>query len=258
MYLQTLMLALTARGLGDVQGARRPCPPRAAAPAAQLVTDRAAPRARAGAPAGRLLRHVVPPDESGRRATIRAPGRAPRRRRAALRLPRLVLRVHCVRASASGRTGGLGQGDRHLGNGSSICAMEPGRSIASTMGFTAADGMPMGTRCGALDPGVILYLLDEHKMDARAIERLIYNESGLLGVSGISSDMRTLLARADPSAKSPVKPANTHRRSASACAAMRHGSGSCSTQPPTRGADPASARPVAACARGWCRPMRSS
>ena len=92
----------------------------------------------------------------------------------------------------------------HLGNGSSMCAMEAGRSIASTMGFTAADGLPMGTRCGALDPGVILYLMDEHKMDARAIERLIYNESGLLGLSGISSDMRTLLASADPSAKLAV------------------------------------------------------
>ena len=89
----------------------------------------------------------------------------------------------------------------HLGNGSSMCAMEAGRSIATTMSFTAADGLPMGTRCGALDPGVILYLMDVHKMDARAIERLIYHESGLLGVSGISSDMRTLLARADPSAR---------------------------------------------------------
>jgi len=79
--------------------------------------------------------------------------------------------------------------------------MEAGRSIATTMSFTAADGLPMGTRCGALDPGVILYLMDERKMDARAIERLIYHESGLLGVSGISSDMRTLLASADPSAR---------------------------------------------------------
>jgi len=89
----------------------------------------------------------------------------------------------------------------HLGNGSSMCAMEAGRSLATTMGFTATDGLPMGTRCGTLDPGVMLYLMDEHKMDARAIERLIYNESGLLGVSGISSDMRTLLASAEPSAK---------------------------------------------------------
>jgi acetate kinase len=89
----------------------------------------------------------------------------------------------------------------HLGNGSSMCAMEAGRSVATTMGFTPADGLPMGTRCGALDPGVILYLMDEHKMDARAIERLIYSESGLLGVSDISSDMRTLLASTEPSAR---------------------------------------------------------
>jgi acetate kinase len=89
----------------------------------------------------------------------------------------------------------------HLGNGSSMCAMEAGRSVASTMGFTAVDGLPMGTRCGAIDPGVILYLMDERRMDVRAIERLIYSESGLLGVSGISSDMRTLLASADPRAR---------------------------------------------------------
>lgn len=88
----------------------------------------------------------------------------------------------------------------HLGNGASLCAMDAGRSIASTMGFTAVDGLPMGTRCGSLDPGVILYLLDELKMDARAIERLIYKESGLLGVSGISSDMRELLASDEPRA----------------------------------------------------------
>ena len=89
----------------------------------------------------------------------------------------------------------------HLGNGASMCAMDAGRSMATTMGFTPADGLPMGTRCGAVDPGVILYLMDERKMDARAIERLLYSESGLLGVSGISSDMRTLLASADPSAR---------------------------------------------------------
>lgn len=80
----------------------------------------------------------------------------------------------------------------HLGNGASLCAVQAGRSIASTMGFTAVDGLMMGTRCGALDPGVILYLMDEHGMDARAVEKLIYQESGLLGVSGLSSDMRTL------------------------------------------------------------------
>jgi acetate kinase len=89
----------------------------------------------------------------------------------------------------------------HLGNGASMCAMANGKSVASTMGFTAADGLPMGTRCGSLDPGVVLYLMDELAMDARAIEKLIYQQSGLLGVSGISSDMRTLEASTDPAAK---------------------------------------------------------
>ena len=88
----------------------------------------------------------------------------------------------------------------HLGNGASMCAVRAGRSVASTMGFTAVDGLPMGTRCGAIDPGVMLYLMDELKMDARAIEKLIYQRSGLLGVSGISSDMRTLLASPEPRA----------------------------------------------------------
>jgi acetate kinase len=101
--------------------------------------------------------------------------------------------------AAQGRTVVL-----HLGNGSSMCALAAGKSVASTMGFTAVDGLPMGTRCGAIDPGVILYLMDQRTMDARAIEKLIYHESGLLGVSGISSDMRTLLASAAPRAKLAV------------------------------------------------------
>jgi len=92
----------------------------------------------------------------------------------------------------------------HLGNGSSMCAMAGGRSMASTMGFTAVDGLPMGTRCGNLDPGVVLYLMDELGMDARAIEDLIYKRSGLLGVSGLSSDMRTLLASDDERARFAV------------------------------------------------------
>jgi acetate kinase len=92
----------------------------------------------------------------------------------------------------------------HLGNGSSMCAMQGGRSVATTMGFTALDGLPMGTRCGSLDPGVILFLMDQRGMDARAIERLVYSESGLLGVSGISSDMRTLLASSSPRARLAV------------------------------------------------------
>jgi acetate kinase len=92
----------------------------------------------------------------------------------------------------------------HLGNGASMCALNAGKSIASTMGFTALDGLPMGTRCGAIDPGVLLYLLDRHGMDARALEKLLYQQSGLLGVSGVSSDMRALLASKDPHAAEAV------------------------------------------------------
>jgi acetate kinase len=92
----------------------------------------------------------------------------------------------------------------HLGNGSSMCAMRGGGSVATTMGFTAADGLPMGTRCGSIDPGVILYLMDELNMNARAIEKLIYQQSGLLGVSGLSSDMRVLLGSQEPRARFAV------------------------------------------------------
>lgn len=92
----------------------------------------------------------------------------------------------------------------HLGNGASMCAIHRGRSVANTMGFTAVDGLPMGTRTGALDPGVILYLLQHARMDAQAIEQLIYTRSGLLGVSGISSDMRTLLTSNAPAAQEAV------------------------------------------------------
>jgi acetate kinase len=86
-----------------------------------------------------------------------------------------------------------------------MCALQSGRSVASTMGFTAVDGLPMGTRSGALDPGVILYLMDERGMDARAVEKLIYQQSGLLGVSGVSSDMRELLESDAPGAKLAVE-----------------------------------------------------
>jgi acetate kinase len=92
----------------------------------------------------------------------------------------------------------------HLGNGASLCAVNAGRSVASTMGFTAVDGLMMGTRCGALDPGVILYLIQEHRMDAAAVEDLIYRKSGLLGVSGISSDMRSLRASDEPDAREAI------------------------------------------------------
>ncbi len=88
----------------------------------------------------------------------------------------------------------------HLGNGASMCAMKGGRSVATTMSFTALDGLMMGTRCGAIDPGVLLYLIDRHGMTAGALAQLLYEQSGLLGISGISSDMRALLASSDPRA----------------------------------------------------------
>jgi acetate kinase len=82
----------------------------------------------------------------------------------------------------------------HLGNGCSMCAMRDGKSVATTMGFTAVEGLPMGTRSGAIDPGVILYLLTERGMSVDDVTDLLYHRSGLLGVSGISNDMRKLLA----------------------------------------------------------------
>jgi acetate kinase len=93
----------------------------------------------------------------------------------------------------------------HLGNGASMCAMRAGKSVATTMGFTAVDGLVMGTRSGALDPGVVLYCIGELGMDARAVERLLYEKSGLLGVSGVSGDMRTLLASKEPRAAFAVE-----------------------------------------------------
>jgi len=92
----------------------------------------------------------------------------------------------------------------HLGNGASLCAIAHGRSIATTMGFTPLDGLVMGTRTGLLDPGVILYLLQHEHMDVAAIDALLWKESGLLGVSGVSSDMRELLASDRSEAKEAV------------------------------------------------------
>lgn len=92
----------------------------------------------------------------------------------------------------------------HLGSGASMCALGNRRSVATTMGFTALDGLPMGTRCGSVDPGVLLYLMDEHGMDARRLETLLYHESGLRGVSEISNDMRVLLASDDPRAAEAI------------------------------------------------------
>lgn len=93
----------------------------------------------------------------------------------------------------------------HLGHGASMCAMVKRRSVATTMGFSALDGLVMGKRCGALDPGVILYLLDAEGMNSREISHLLYEQSGLYGVSGISDDMRELLASRDSRAAEAVQ-----------------------------------------------------
>ncbi|RVM24711.1 acetate/propionate family kinase [Sinorhizobium meliloti] len=88
----------------------------------------------------------------------------------------------------------------HLGSGASMCALRDGRSIESTMGFTALDGLPMGTRPGQLDPGVVLYLILQKGMKAQAVSDLLYHDAGLKGLSGLSNDMRDLLASDDPHA----------------------------------------------------------
>lgn len=92
----------------------------------------------------------------------------------------------------------------HLGSGASLCAMKGGKSVDSTFSFTALDGLCMGTRPGALDPGVVLYLFQNLKLSAKEVETILYKKSGLLGISGISNDMRELLASNDPSARLAV------------------------------------------------------
>ncbi len=93
----------------------------------------------------------------------------------------------------------------HLGNGASLCALVNGQSRACTMGFSTLDGLIMGTRCGSLDPGVLIYLLREKGLDAAALEKLLYKQSGLLGLSGVSADMRDLLASDSPEAAQAVE-----------------------------------------------------
>jgi acetate kinase len=92
----------------------------------------------------------------------------------------------------------------HLGNGASLCALYAGKSVDSTMGFSPLDGIPMGTRPGALDPGVLLYLVGQRGMTPAALENLLYKQSGLLGLSGVSNDMRLLLESHEPRARLAV------------------------------------------------------
>jgi acetate kinase len=92
----------------------------------------------------------------------------------------------------------------HLGAGASLCALREGRSIATTMGFSALDGLPMGTRCGQIDPGLVLHLLAHDGMSAADVAKLLYERSGLEGLSGISRDMRVLEASSDPAAQQAI------------------------------------------------------
>jgi len=92
----------------------------------------------------------------------------------------------------------------HLGSGASMCALKEGKSVDSSLGFTALDGLCMGTRPGSIDPGVVLHLVQGLKLSAKEIETLLYKKSGLLGISGISNDMRDLLGRSDPAARLAV------------------------------------------------------
>jgi acetate kinase len=93
----------------------------------------------------------------------------------------------------------------HLGHGASLCAMKAGRSVATTMGFTPADGLVMGTRTGSIDPGLAVYLAETHQLDAKQLEHLFFNESGLLGVSGISGEMQKLVVSTDPRAAEAIE-----------------------------------------------------
>lgn len=92
----------------------------------------------------------------------------------------------------------------HLGNGASLCAMKGGRSIASSMGFSALEGLPMGTRCGQIDPGLLLYLMQSDEMSPVELSRLLYERSGLLGLSGVSHDMRALESSSEPRARAAI------------------------------------------------------
>jgi acetate kinase len=93
----------------------------------------------------------------------------------------------------------------HFGSGASMCAVRDGRSVASSMGFTALDGLPMGSRCGSIDPGVLIYLLRHYALDVDTLEQLLNRQSGWLGVSGVSSDMRELHASQAPAAEDAIE-----------------------------------------------------
>ena len=146
-----------------------------------------------------LLRYVLPPDDAGNRSTLRAPSICDRRQCAALGLSRHIVRLHKPPGSEI-RTKRRRVIAAHLGGGCSLCAMLDGKSIDTTMGFSAIEGPPMSTRCGEIDAGILLYLLKSKAYDLEGLEKLLYKHAGLLGLSGISGDMRELLENKSPEA----------------------------------------------------------
>ena len=241
--------AAGSRGAREIRSAR------AAAPAAQPGADPGAARTPAGSAAGRLLRYRVPSRAAAGRAGVRAAGVDHRARRASAtafmacrtNTSRACCREYDARAAA-GKVVVL-----HLGNGSSMCAMAGGRSVASTMGFTAVDGLPMGTRCGSLDPGVVLYLMDELEMDARAIEKLIYQQSGPARRVGHFERHAHARRRATIRARRRRSTSSSTGSGASSARSRRRSAGS------TRSCSPrASARTAAACASASAATPRGS
>ena len=140
----------------------------------------------------------------------------------------------------------------HLGNGASLCGLLDRVSQASTMGFSTLCGVPMGTRSGDLDPGAILYLLQSKGYTPERLERLLYKESGMLGLSGVSSDFKELTASSNPAQRSPSRSSYTGLQSRSLRSRRRSGAWTASCfQAGSASTPPACARQSAAAANGW-------
>ena len=147
----------------------------------------------------------------------------------------------------------------HLGSGASMCGLRDGRSVESTMGFTALDGLPMGTRPGQLDPGVVLYLIEQQGMTAAEVTDLLYKRLGLKGLSGISNDMRDLLASDDPARDPRDRPLRPPLRAPRRALAAALGGSTPSSSPPASARTrrrSARASPSGCLARRRARPGR--
>ena len=182
-------------------GAARPSRPDAPAlqPPPHSYDPGALPRRRACC----LLRHRLPPGSPRRGGPVCHPG-GPSIDEGVRRYGFHGLSYEYIARALPHVAPEISQGSvvvAHLGSGASMCAIKGGRSVDSTMAFTGLDGLPMGTRCGQIDPGVLLYLVSEKGYGAKELEHLLYHEAGLRGLSGISNDVRDLLASEDPRAR---------------------------------------------------------